>query len=353
MRWLAPVGVACVAGLAATGMFKAGSSSESLPHTTPAALIAAVRTNNVTGFSGTVVSQISLGLPDLPSIDNGGDATSFTSLLSGSHTMQIWYGGPGKQRVALLGSTDETDVFRDGRDVWQWSSADRVAVHTVLPARAAASPTEIPSSVASSLTPNAVASRALAALNPSTKVAIEDDRTVADRSAYELILTPRSDATRVGSVRISVDGKTKVPLGVQVFARGSSSPAVDVAFTSIHFAAQADRNFLFTPPKSATVRENKPSPGSSAGAPARTAGGHEVRTTGSDWTTVVALDPGKAALAKRTPKPLFDAMTPVSGTWGSGRLLDTALLSVLITDDGRIYAGAVDPSVLYTAAGTR
>ena len=36
---------------------------------------------------------------------------------------------PSKQRVALLGATDETDVFRNGRSVWQWSSADRRAVH--------------------------------------------------------------------------------------------------------------------------------------------------------------------------------------------------------------------------------
>ena len=41
----------------------------------------------------------------------------------------------------------------------------------------------------------------------------------------------------------------------------------------------------------------------------------------------------------------------MSGAWGSGRLLRTSLVSVLITDGGRTFVGAVQPSVLYAAAG--
>ena len=48
----------------------------------------------------------------------------------------------------------------------------------------------------------------------------------------------------------------------------------------------------------------------------------------------------------------LNALTPVSGPWGSGRLLDSKLLSILITNDGRVFAGAVDPSALYAAAAT-
>jgi hypothetical protein len=44
---------------------------------------------------------------------------------------------------------------------------------------------------------------------------------------------------------------------------------------------------------------------------------------------------------------LLLAATPVHGHWGSGRLLETKLLSVLITSKGQILAGAVTPSVLY------
>jgi hypothetical protein len=44
---------------------------------------------------------------------------------------------------------------------------------------------------------------------------------------------------------------------------------------------------------------------------------------------------------------LLLATTPVHGSWGSGRLLETKLLSVLVTSKGQILAGAVTPAVLY------
>jgi outer membrane lipoprotein-sorting protein len=355
VRWLAPVGVICLAALAATGMFKTRPASEPLPGTTPAGLVAAVRTSDVEGFSGTVVSQLSLGLPELPAIGNAGDGTSLTSLLSGSHTLQVWYGGAEKQRIALLGPTDETDVFRNGRDMWQWSSADQVALHTLLPAGAGpggAAP--LPSAVAS-MTPVELARKALGDLDPTTRVTVEDDRTVADRSVYELLLMPRTSTTKIGSVHIAVDGRTKIPLGVQVYARGVAAPALDVAFTSIRFARQSNRNFVFSPPPSATVRQLGPAARSSgpAGAKSAAADLRAPTMTGAGWTTVFGMRPGKAAITKLGQGALLKALKPVSGSWGTGRLLDSALLSVLVTNDGRVFAGAVAPSKLYTAAGSK
>jgi hypothetical protein len=356
LRWLAPVGIIGVAALAATGMFKASASSESLPQTTPAALIAAVQHNQVGGFSGTVVSHFSLGLPELPTLPNMSDDTSFNALLSGSHTLQVWYGGFDKQRVALLAETEETDLFRNGTDLWQWSSADHLATHSTLPARDhGASDADPSSSIAASVTPVELARRALGALNPSTKVTVDSDHTVADRSAYELVLTPRSSATKVGSVHIAVDGATKVPLGVQVYPRDSATPAIDVAFTSIRFAHQPDRNFEFVPPPGAQVRELHASNGTSTAVESKSSQHRATRPTktGSGWTTVLSMKPGKAAIAKFGKGALLKGLTPVSGSWGKGRLLDSALLSVLVTDDGRVYAGAVDPANLYAAAGSK
>src|SRR3954468_4839566 len=196
LRWLAPIGIACIAGLAATGFFTSdASSSESLPATTPAALIAAVQNTDVDGFSGTVVSHFALGLPELPAFGDVGDGTSFTALVSGSHTMQVWYGGPDRQRIALLGTTEETDVFRDGTQLWQWSSADRRAVHAVLPAvPAAPAPAATSPAPLASLTPLDLARRALRSMDPSTRVEVDKNHSVADRSTYDLVLTPRTAA---------------------------------------------------------------------------------------------------------------------------------------------------------------
>ncbi|MDT4927733.1 MAG: hypothetical protein QOF92_600 [Pseudonocardiales bacterium] len=355
LRWLAPVAVLGVGSFAATGLFQVTTTSASLPSTTPAALIAAVQSPKTSGFSGTVVSHLSLGLPELPAIGNVGGGTSMTSLLAGSHTLQVWYGGVDKQRIALLGATDEIDLFRTGRHLWQWSSADRVAVHTMLPKveqRTTATPTPMPSN-ALSLTPSGLAQSALASLDPSTQVDINKDEDVADRSAYELVLTPRTTASRVGSVHISVDGKTKIPLGVQVYARGASSAAVDVEFTSIRFAQPSDTYFQFSPPSDAIVHQvtpQLPALYTFSTTPSRALADRGVSVTGSGWSTVVGYRAGSDV---KLSGAFARALTPVSGSWGKGRLLESSLVCALVTDDGRVYTGAVDPEALYAAAGTK
>jgi hypothetical protein len=64
----------------------------------------------------------------------------------------------------------------------------------------------------------------------------------------------------------------------------------------------------------------------------------------SSTQTITAIRAGPNLAALRA---LLLATTPVHGNWGSGRLLQTKLLSVLITSKGQILAGAVTPAVLY------
>jgi hypothetical protein len=47
---------------------------------------------------------------------------------------------------------------------------------------------------------------------------------------------------------------------------------------------------------------------------------------------------------------LLGSAKPVSGSWGSGTLVSTSLVSMLTTG-GEVYIGAVEPSVLYAAVG--
>lgn len=344
-RWAVPAAVVAVVALVASGVFHTDHPTVTLPRTTPAALLASAGTPSVAGFTGTVVSHVSLGLPDLPSLDDGAAGSPLASLLSGSRTLQVWYGGLDKERVALLGSTDETDLFRSGRTLWRWDSADRVADHLRLPKGVDAA-----SSGLSSLTPASVASMAVSSLKsmqPTTRVTVRSDRNVADRSAYELVLQPRTQESRVGSVRIAIDGQTKVPLGVQVYARGASSPAIDVSYTSIRFVTPSAANFDFSPPVGATVRHLslRSLRSGDAMSPAR------VSTSGSGWATVLGYDTRRPI--HLSGLGLGRALTRVSGAWGRGRLLETSLLSVLVLHDGRVYAGAVDPSELYAAAARK
>lgn len=349
LRWLVPTGVAAVASVIATGMVHAGETRSSrLPRMTPAALLAEVKDAPATGFSGTVLTRVSLGLPDLPALGiyagdgDGDDSTSLLSLLSGSHTVQVWYGGADEQRIALLGAMDETDFFRSGRQVWTWDSSNRVAEHAELPAGTG---TQSPDpSVAPTLSPNALSSQVLAAVSPTTAVQVSRGGRIADRNTYDMTLVPRTSATRIASVRISVDASTKLPLAVRVYARGATTPAIDVAFTSVRFTAPAKSFFTFSPPSGATVRKLR------IGSGLQTLAGLGVHVLGTGWTRIVELDTGAAANTIRAE--LGAALTPVSGAWGSGGLLESSLVSVLVTSKGRVLAGAVDPTALYAAAAT-
>ena len=51
--------------------------------------------------------------------------------------------------------------------------------------------------------------------------------------------------------------------------------------------------------------------------------------------------------------PLFGKLPTVHGSWGTGRLFQSALVTALFTDDGRAYLGAVDPDLLYQAAAAK
>ena len=86
----------------------------------------------------------------------------------------------------------------------------------------------------------------------------------------------------------------------------------------------------------------KPNPATDAPLEPGTAPSDAV-TTGTGWATVVELPAGDSeALA-----PLDAITTRVDG----GRALESALVSVLLTDDGRVLAGSVPVDVLVDAAG--
>ena len=360
LRWLAPVGVFALAGGIAAAVTTGGSLPRRASVPSPASLIAAVRTAQVAGFSGTVVSTLSLGVPALPAVADLDDGSPLTSLPSGSHTMQVWYGGPTRQRVAVLGATEETDVFRDGRSLWQWTSSDRTAVHATLPAGRTRTPALTQDGALASLTPPQLARGALSRVGAGTELRVTAQRPIADRSVYDLVLTPRAADTLVGSVRISVDAATKTPLAVRVFARGAAVPAVDVSFASITFAAPVARNFRFTPPSGARIRTvgmSRLAGARRGAAPARSPAGcpsacvDSAGRVGVGWLRVRAVQTSGGLSSE--VRALLASATEVRGSWGSGRLLCTPLVDVLVTDDGRVFSGPVTPAALFAAAATK
>jgi hypothetical protein len=366
-RWAAPVlAAALMVGGVATAQSSAGGQSDLAPRTAHDLLVD-LQKARPTPLSGTVVQTMDLGLPDLSAGALSGGSGSAgklnpLSLLSGSHGWRVWFADPTHARLALVDGTDEYDVVRNGSDVWQWSSADASVAHAKVSAEAvnpgdARSPST-PGTGAAGIpdlsNPDAVATWALSQLDPTTAVTSTRTDRVARRSAYGLVLTPRTPGTRIGSVHLSLDAETSLPLAATVFPRGSTRPAVDVRFTTLTLARPAPSVFEFTPPPGATVttegRDDGPAPKID---PTPVARPHVV---GTGWSSVIVGElparstTGTSRDAAADPMAVLRKVVPrVTGDWGSGNLLTTRLFSVVVTDDGRFAGGAVDPSVLYAA----
>ena len=351
-RWAVPAGALVVTGgVLAGSLISTAQAAPGLPARTPAQLLAEVADSTTPPLTGTVVETASFGLPALPAT---GNPASLSSLLTGSHTLRVWYASPGHFRLAVPQSLSESDVIRNGRTAWLWQSTLNKVTKFTLPAHAARQ--AIPNQP---LTPQQAAQQVLAAVGPTTTVRVDSNVTVAGQAAYALVLAPKDARSLIGQVQIDIDGRNSVPLRLQVFARGASSPAFQVGYTDIHFVTPAPADLSFTPPPGSTVSQVNLTGG---GAGAKDHGMSGADTIGSGWLTVLKLP--SSALAPGSPgakggtsgdssavlNALIGSATPVHGAWGTGRLLRTSLVSVLMTDQGSTFVGAVEPSVLYAAA---
>jgi outer membrane lipoprotein-sorting protein len=357
VRWLVPVAAAVVlaAGGSTVGVLTAAARG-GLPERSPATLLTDVQKAQLDGLSGTIVQNADLGLPSLPEVGGGG-SSDMTSLISGSHTLRLWYAGPNKVRLALLGSLGESDLVRNGTDFWTWSSKDKTATHRTVALTKDDAPKKLAD--ASPTTPQEAADAALAAISPTTKVSTDGTATVAGRSAYELVLQPKEAGSLVESVRIAIDGKTHVPTRVQVFAKGSQDPSFEVGFTSFDPSTPSASAFGFNPPPGTKVTQESGSkaPGELAG-PGKGLTEHkgmtgspaEPKIVGTGWTSVVVAQlPANATSGSGQLTTMLKVLPSVSGAWGSGHLLRGTLFSALLTDDGRVAVGAVAPEALYAA----
>jgi outer membrane lipoprotein-sorting protein len=367
LRWMPAIIAPAVIVTGALVLPVTANAASDLPDKTPQEVLTLVGESAVTALSGTVEQTSKLGLPELPTtgpsnkpgIGSGtGSATDVASLLellTGSHRARVYLSGSDQERVQILDPGAERDVIRNGNDLWLWDSSEQAATHVTLPAHEgeqsddAAEDNKAP---ADAQTPAQLAKQLLAAVDPTTEVTVGDDIRVAGRDAYALELGPRSSTTLVDSVSIAVDAETGLPLSVVLNARGQEDPAFELTFTKLSLETPADSRFTFEPPKGASVTEQAlptPPAKSESHAKVEAEGMPEPTVIGSGWDAVVALPAGSVP-SQLTASPLFGQLTEsVEG----GRLLSTSLLNVLITDDGRVFAGAVPVRTLIDASAGR
>lgn len=357
-RWLPALLISLAMGMAVLfGAVQAGASG-SLPPKTADEILAMIARTQVRELSGTLEQTAELGLPEVPTAGPGvapGTASAL-EFLTGSHTARVYIDGPSKARVQILDRMAERDLVLNGEDAWFYDSSDNSATHVSIPRPSVGAPTEsrVPESPRPTFpTPEALASRFLTAIDASTEVSVGNSSSVAGRSAYKLLLKPRTAGTLVDAVAIDVDAETGLPLGIELRAKGQAGPAYSLEYTQLDLTAPDASLFEFVPPQGASVSEKTipaaPVPSMPLPAPSGpttqpqptqphpTQPHHGATVTGAGWDAVISLPAGTAPAGLTASPELTQALQAVPG----GRALTTSVISVLILDDGRVYAGMV------------
>ncbi|WP_414168709.1 LolA family protein [Streptoverticillium reticulum] len=395
VRYAVPVVVAGVAASAiGIGSALASSGAPDLPKISAQDLIAKMAASDTQQMSGTVKISTDLGLPALPSgLSMGGDTkgkakegaspqAKLTELASGTHTLRVAADGPDRQRLSIVEQSAEYSVVRNGDQVWAYDSASNTAYHSKAQQEQHGGKGPhggMPGDVKDA-SPQEMAKKALAAADDTTAVTVDGTAKVAGRDAYQLLIKPKQSETTVDSIRIAVDAKNGVPLKFTLAPKGGGKAVVDASFTKVDFGKPAADTFSFTPPKGAKVTEaGKDAKGGKGGDKEEKGGrlpegmngldgltggaGHQggSKVIGKGWASIAEFKGDKAAVPGKgksqgadkngDASKLLDSFgTKVTGDFGSGRVFSTRVVNALMTDDGRVYVGAVSKDALVKAA---
>ncbi|WP_327305135.1 DUF2092 domain-containing protein [Streptomyces sp. NBC_01298] len=395
-RYAVPVAVfGVVAGTIAMVPAFANAGGPDLPKVTAQQLIEKIAASDVQQLSGSAKISTDLGLPSLPAglLGGGGGVTGgsadpqdkLAQLASGTHTFRVAADGPDRQKLTFVDGKDEYSLVHNGDDVWGYDSKSKEVFHEKAPTDAtdAGKSAERKAGDGLPASPQEIAQEVLKAAGPTTGITVGDTAQVAGRDAYQLVLKPKGTGSTVSSVKIAVDAKNGVPLRVQVLSTDGGKPIVDAGFTKVDFSKPSADTFAFTPPKDAKVTEGAAGEhgkgegkGADKGLDALEAipglggltGGAdgakgEPKVLGEGWTSIARIETGAsntlkglddAAKDKNAPKgaaQFLDSLgEKVSGKFGEGRVLKTRVVNALITDDGKVYVGAVTKAELVKAA---
>ncbi|MDH6698677.1 sigma-E factor regulatory protein RseB domain-containing protein [Streptomyces sp. MAA16] len=383
-RYAVPVAVVGVAAVT-IGLVPAlaDSGDPDLPAISAQQLIEKIAASDVQQISGTVKVSTDLGLPDLGGLTGGlasgatgsGDGSAadptakLAELATGTHTLRVAADGPDRQKLSILENAAEYSVVHNGDDVWGYDSKSNEVYHaTTGTASGKAKETEPPA------TPEQLTKDALKAVDGTTSVTVDGTAHVAGRDTYKLLIKPKDADTTVGAISVAVDARTGLPLKFTLTPATGGAAVVDAGFTKVSFAKPAASTFDFTPPKGAKVTEGADAEhgtrsdkaekhgkqGTDAAKGVEGRAGRDsldgVNVIGDGWDSIAAFDTGQGSSGGSggdlgalggLAGSLGDK---VKGSFGSGTVLSTRLINALVTDDGKVYVGAVTKDALVKAA---
>ncbi|GAA1875324.1 outer membrane lipoprotein carrier protein LolA [Myceligenerans crystallogenes] len=376
-----------VTGLALTTMPAGADDAPVLPEISAEELVASTLEAEPLAFQGRAEVRNELGLPTIPGMSDVLDIEA----------VRVFHDGAESGRVQVERVDSELVIVKNTSEAWVYDSKENSAQHLTW-TEADAEELKEHHARPDAADPSQAASGVIEQLSPSSDIVVDGTARVAGRPAYELVLTPKaSEKTLLREVTVAVDSETRIPLRLEVFANGTTEPALSLEFTEFSVGEQDAELFEYTPPQDAEVseldadaaekvaKEHAERAGDAKGARdggsfARELPGTEI--VGDGWDAVLIAQAPEARpedlpedLQEDLPEGLEEFMgegagergdnrdmsggdmsgmlgglgSPVSGDFGTGFHVETAVGGAIFTEDGSIAAGAVPQQVLVDA----
>ncbi|WP_139209990.1 LolA-like protein [Microlunatus flavus] len=349
-RWFVVLGAAVLlVALPAAVQHRPGGG----PPTRPTAdVLARIQASADVGWSGRAQSTGTLQLPSSDSFATLG------TLLGEQVELRAWWRGEDSWRVDRVRSTGETDTFRDGRGQVRWVfESERATYSPVSTIRLPDAVDVLPPSLGRDLFQGAQVD----------EVAFLQGRRIAGVDAVGFVLRPSDPASTVGRVEAWFEPTTWLPLRVDLYGRGGTTPVLSTTLTELDLRPPAVSAVRFDPPASVALAYEESTdvaaaangleladlPSSVAGLPTRD--GRDpgaVGVYGRGPTTMIVF-PLRGSVAR----PLREQLERNAGTTqtSAGTLAPVGPISVLLTrlpgrGGGFLLAGTVTPETLTAAA---
>ncbi|HUR73180.1 MAG TPA: hypothetical protein VMZ00_02835 [Sporichthya sp.] len=309
-------------------------------------------------YAGYAESDGSLGLPDLPAIDNVG------ALLGGRTRLRAWQ-SPAGSRIDVLTSTGERDLYESRSTLTAWDFENNVTT------RLYGEPgLRLPR--AADLVPPRLARRLLGGPRGAERLESLPARRVAGVAAVGLRLVPTDPETTIGHVDVWADPETGLPVEVRVTGRDGGAPGLRSRFLDLDQGSEAvPADLLVAPYPEGGERARAPVTAvgdridqfAPAVLPERLAdrassqvveGGQALRTYGQGFSLFGAIAlPGGLGFRVYDAARTAGALGVDLGD-GDGMLLRTPLLTLLVVSSdsgyGYVLAGPVGAELLTRAA---
>jgi outer membrane lipoprotein-sorting protein len=171
---------------------------------------------------------------------------------------RLWYSpGTGQLRIELQSDSGDGQVLVNNRSFWIYDPASHTAYEGSLPAdRHTRNAHDTRHAIPSVARIQSYLNRLMRRVNVSGAV----PGNIAGQPAYSVQVSPKHAAGLLGDAQLAWDAARGVPLRFAIYARGDSSPVIELKATDISYGSVPSSDFAISPPSGTKiVRVSAPS----------------------------------------------------------------------------------------------